>query len=71
MPSIRIMTALREAEGGVTLEAIAEKIKADKRLDAAAGRMIRGVVAIALKALRKRGVVTLSNETPPRWMVTL
>ncbi len=70
--SIRVMTALREAEnGGATLEAIAERIMADKGLDAAAGRMIRGVVAIALKALRKRGVITLGNDTPPRWMVTL
>jgi hypothetical protein len=31
--------------------------------------MICGVAAIALKAFRNRGVVTLSNETP-RWTVT-
>ena len=43
---------------------------ADKGVDAAAGRMIRGVVAIALKALRKRGVVTPGNETPSRSTVT-
>jgi hypothetical protein len=68
--SVRVMTALREAgEGGTTLESIADHIMADKGLDDAAGRMIRGVVAIALKGLRKRGVVMLGNETPPRWRV--
>jgi hypothetical protein len=51
--SVRVMTALREAEnGGAMLKGIAEQIMADKGLDAA-GRTIRGVVAIALKALPK------------------
>jgi hypothetical protein len=68
--SIRVMTALREADANAaTLDAIAERIMAEKGLDEPAGRMIRGVVAIALKALRKRGVVTLGNETPPQWSV--
>jgi hypothetical protein len=31
--------------------------------------MIRGVAAIALKGLKRRGIVTLSDEMPPRWEV--
>jgi hypothetical protein len=67
---IRVMTALREAEGNVTtLDAIAQWIMRDKGLDEPAGRMIRGVVAIALRGLRKRGIVRLTDETPPRWSI--
>ncbi len=55
--SIRIMTMLREAEGNVTtVDAIAEWIIRGKGLDEPAARMIRGVVAIALRGLRKRGI---------------
>jgi hypothetical protein len=66
--SIRVMTALREADGNAAaVDAIAERIMADKGLKEPAGHMIRGVVAVALRGLRKRGVVALSDETPPRW----
>jgi hypothetical protein len=62
------MTALREADGNAaTADAIAERIMADKGLKEPAGQMIRGVVAMALRGLRKRGIVVLSDETPPRW----
>ena len=67
--SIRVMNALREADGAATVDAIAERIRTDKGLDEAAGRMIRGVVAIALKALRKRGVVKAADGEPGRWFV--
>jgi hypothetical protein len=62
------MTALREAEGNVTtVDATAQRIMRDKGLDEPAGRIIRGVVAIALSGLRKRGIVRLTDETPPCW----
>jgi hypothetical protein len=61
--SIRVMTALREADGNTaTLDAIVERIMKDKGLNAPAG-----VVAIALRGLRKRGIAALTEETPPRW----
>ena len=66
--SIRVMTALREAEGNTaTLDAIVERIMRDKGLAEPAGRMIQGVVALTLRGLRKRGIVVLTEETPPRW----
>jgi len=66
--SIRVMTALREADGNAAaVDAIAERIMADKGLKEPAGHMIRGVVAMTLRGLRKRGIVGLTEETPPRW----
>ena len=66
--SIRVMTALREAYGNAAaVDAIAERIMADKGLKEPAGKMIRGVVAMALRGLRKRAIVALTEETPPRW----
>jgi hypothetical protein len=68
--SIRVMNALREAEGGsLTIEAIVQRIMAEKGLSAPAGRMIQGVVAITLKGLRKRGVVIVSDDAPAHWSV--
>ena len=68
--AFRVTNALRVAENNaMTAVAIAELIMRDKGLDEPAGRMIQGVVAIALNGLRKRGVVTLSNETLPRWVI--
>src|SRR5271170_297010 len=46
--SIRVMNALREAEGGLALEAIVARVMAEKGLDATAERTIRRVTVIAL-----------------------
>jgi hypothetical protein len=70
--SIRVMTALREAEGNTaTLDAIVERIMRDKGLAEPAGRMIQGVVALTLRGLRERGIAALTEETPPRWGLRL
>jgi hypothetical protein len=67
--SIRVMNALREGGAPMTIEAITERIMREKGLDEPAGRMIRGVVAIALRALKRRAIVTVTDETPARWAV--
>jgi hypothetical protein len=69
--SVRVMTALSEAgDGGTTIDAIAERIMTEKGLEAPAARMIRGVIAIALKGLKRRSVAMVNSETSPRWSVT-
>lgn len=67
--SIRVMNALREADGALTIDAIAERIIGDKGLKPEAGAMVRRVAAIALNTLRRRGIVALSNEATPQWKV--
>jgi len=62
--SVRILTVLREAQGEpLTLDAIAERIVGDKGLGAAAAPMVRPIAAIALLALKKRGIVA-GDGTP-------
>ena len=52
----------------MTTEAIAARIVADKGLDAVAERMVRRVAIIALKALKKRGIM-MTGGSPPAWSI--
>lgn len=66
--STRVMNALRESpEGSATLLSIVERIMGEKGLEAARGHSIRGVVAIALKRLERRGIITIGEGM--RWTV--
>jgi hypothetical protein len=57
--SVRILTALREAEGAaLAFDAIAERIVGDRGLESVAAVMVRRVSSTALRSLVKRGVVT-------------
>lgn len=69
--SIRVLTAIREApEASVSLGGIVQRIMMDKGIAPEAAQTIRRLVMIVLSGMKRRGVLTETDETPSRWRVS-